>query len=262
MKLNKPIISICIIIILIVDLIFFSFLSIARKTNDKEFMEEIALKFDFKKYLLNNDNIRYSIDNYKYSNTVFNYIDDLKVTIVKKKVVNNLFEGKEKVLDKSLIVEILNNSVYEYEYRENVDVVYYVHDDIEYFSGYLESKFNNEYADVYNSLRSFSSGAIYFISIGVAVVLLGLIIIIERKQGLLIDSITLLLYSFFIYYFNKHFLEIGYRSLFKYFDNLELHLDDLYVICFIIGFILLLICIVDKIRKTLREKRINAYNGR
>ena len=50
MKLNKPIITICIIILLVVDLIFFYYLSFGRKIKEEKIVNENLEKFDYKEY--------------------------------------------------------------------------------------------------------------------------------------------------------------------------------------------------------------------
>lgn len=262
MKLKKPVISICIIVIIVVDLIFFSFLCIGKKTKDKEFVNEIVSKFNVKKYILDNDNIKHSINNYKYNEKVFDYLDKLKIQVVKKNFVNTLFNKEEPLIEKEAIIEILNNSVYEYEYNTSEDIYSYVSEDIKIFANYFTNKFDHDFIKSYYDFSNFTNGIVYYISLILLTGLFVLLIIIEKKNGFLISSITLLLYSFFLYYFNNHFLDTGFSSILKYFDNISLHLENIYVICFIFGFVLLLIYIVYYLKKVARNIRLNSYYRR
>ena len=262
MKLNKPVISISIIVIIIVDLIFFSFLCIGKKIENKEYVEELIYKFDIKKYVLDNDNIKHSIDNYKYSEDVFNYLDDFKVKLIKRNFVNNLFDEKEVLIDKKDVSDVLKNSVYEYEYYNKVDIYNYVSSDIDAFTNYFVSKFDKDFAKDFNDFKNFTSGIIYYIPLILAIALFTLLIVFEKKNGILISALALLVYSFFLYYFNKHFLEIGFSRVFKYFNNVDLQLDNMYVICFIISFVLLLIYIVFYLKRAARNIRVNSYYRR
>ena len=262
MKLNKPIITICIIILLVVDLIFFSFLSFGRKIKDEKFVNEMVESFDFKEYLLDDKLISNSIDNYKYPKEVFDYLDDLQVNKVKKKFVNNLFKEENNLVLKQDIKEILDNSVYEYEYRSKSDTYSFVSNDIDSFSTKMEENFNKDFVNRYNTIYGISSGILYYISLIIILVSISLIIVFEKRNGFLISSIILIVYSFLIYYVNKNVLEIGFKSLFKYFNNISLHLDNLYMICFILGFVLLLIYIVKYLIKLARDIRISSYNRR
>ena len=262
MKLNKPIITICIIILLVVDLIFFSFLSFGKTIKDEKIIDEVVQSFDFKSYLLDDEVISKSIDNYNYPKEVFDYLDDLKINIIKKKFVNNLIKREDYLVLKQDIKELMTNSVYEYEVRNQKDILSYVSNDIDNFSSRIEEYFDTNFVNEYYSVYNISSGIIYYISLSFIIISIALIIILEKRNGFLISSIILIVYSFFIYYVNKNPFEVGLRSLFKYFDNVSFHLDNLYIICFILGFVLLLIYIVKFLRKVARDIRISSYNRR
>ena len=262
MKLNKPIITICIIILLVVDLIFFSFLSFGKKIKDEKLINEMVESFDFKKYLLDDDIISNSIDNYNYPKEVFDYLDNLQINKVKKKFINNLLHEENNLVLKQDIKEILDNSVYEYEYRSQGDIYGFVANDIDTYSTKMEDEYNIDFVNRYNTLYSISSGILYYISLLFIIISISLIIVFEKRNGFLISSIILIVYSFLIYYVNKNVLEIGFKSIFKYFKNVSLHLDNLYIICFILGFVLLLIYIVKLLRKLARDIRISSYNRR
>ena len=262
MKLNKPIITICIIILLVVDLIFFSFLSIGKNLKDKEFINDISQSFNFKEFLLDDETISNSINNYNYPKEVFDYLDEFQINKIKKKFTSRLLNKENSLLLKQEIKEVLSNSVYEYEYRSQSDVYSYVIKDIEDFSERMEANFNIDFVNEYYGVYNISNGIIYYIALGFFIVSIVLIISFEKRNGFLISSIILIIYSFLIYYINKNALEIGFRSLFKYFDNISFHLDNLYIICFIIGFVLLLIYIVKLSKKCAREIRISSYNRR
>lgn len=261
MKLNKPIITICIIILLVVDLIFFSFLSIGKNLGEEECLNEITENFDFKKYVLNNDIISYSINNNKYNKEVFDYMDELKIKILKKNTVNNLLKEKEVIIDKNDVKEILSDSVYEYEHRNMEDIYNYVSNDINQFSNNIQNKVDNEYSEIYYFVINTSNSIVYLVSLVLIILFISLIIIFEKKNGLFISSIILIAYSFVIYYLNTKALHFFFVDKSKYFNSLDLHLESLYVICFILGFVLLLIYIVNCLKKYGRELRLKSYGS-
>ena len=259
MKLNKPIITIFIIILLVVDLIFFSFLYFGKKFNDKKFIDEIVEQFNFKSYFLNDDYISNKINNYNYPKEIFDYLDDLQIKNVKKIFKNNLINREEILIQKEDIKEILDNSVFEYEYRNSEDVYNFVKDDIEYFSNKMEKDFNDNFVKEYYGIYDVCSGILYFISLGLIIIGIISILLIEKRNGFLITSIILILYSFLIYYINKNAFDIGYNSIIKYLNNINLQLDNLYMICFILAFVLLLIYIIQMLKKVARDIRISSY---
>ena len=261
MKLNKPIITICIIILLVVDLIFFSFLSLGRNLKDKEFINDIVQSFSFKDYLLDDEVISNSINNYNYPKEVFDYLDDFQINKIKKKFVNRLLNKEKSLLLKEEIKEIISNSVYEYEYRTQSDIYSFVLKDIEDISRRMEEKLNIDFVKEYYNVYNISDGLLYFISLSFLIVSIVLILVFEKRNGFLISSIILIIYSFLIYYINKNAKEIV-GSLFKHFDNISFHLDNIYIICFIIGFVLLLVYIIKFLKKCARDIRISTYNRR
>ena len=259
MKLNKPIITICIIILLVVNLVFFSFLSIGHNLSNKEKLNEIIEKFDFKSYLLNNETINNSIKEYHYSEEVFNYMDQLQINKIKKKLVNNLYDNKEELINEVEIKELINNSVYEYESRTQKDIFGFVESDVNTFSNEMALKFNDNYSSYFQFVKTISNGIIYYSSIILSIVFIGLIIFYEKKNGLLISSIILICYSIYVFYMDNNFIRIVFNRVLKYFESINLHLDKLYIICFLVGFVLLLIYIVNLIKHWLRDLRIRSY---
>ena len=262
MKLNKPIITICIIILLVVDLIFFSFLFIGKKLSNNSFIKDTIQEFDFKEYLLDDEVIADSINNFKYPKEVFDYLDNNKINKAKKEFANLLIKKEEQLINKEEIKDILDSSVFEYEYRSSSDTYSFVEEDIDYFSNKMEKDFNTNFVNEYYSVNKLSSGILYYISLILIITGLVFIIILEQRNGFLISSIILIIYSFLTYYINKNMFEFGFNSVFKYFKKINLQMDNLYMICFILGFVLLLIYIVKSLRKMTREIRIKSYYRR
>ena len=258
MKLNKPIITICIIILLVVNLIFFSFLSIGKNITNKKNLEELLQEFNFKEYVLNNETISNSISNYKYPKEVFNYMDEIKIKSIKNTFINNLYNRNEELINKNDIKELLSNSVYEYEYKNKKDIYEYVIDDINSFSTNLHDRFSKSFVDDYYTAGGIVN-VLYYISIALSIIFISIIIFIEKKNGLLASSIILILYSFFLFYMDRNLVNKGFMSLSKYFNKINLNLNTSYIICFILGFVLLLIYIVKRLKEFLRDLRIRSY---
>lgn len=256
MKLNKPKFTICFVVILMLNLVFFSFLILGKNIVKENTTSDIVNNFDFKNYLLMDDEIKNSINNYKYPKEVYNYLDELKINLIKKKIINGLKDNSNSLVIKDDIKEVLDNSVYEYQYISSKEIYSFVSKDINSFSERFTDTLNNNISKGYIFVKNISSGLIYYLSITISIILLMLIIIFEKNNGFLITGLFLLLYSFFVYYMDKHFIE----TIFKYINNINVHLDNLYCICFIIGFVLLLIYIVIKLKKVFRDLRIKSYN--
>ena len=261
MKLNKPIITICIIIILVINLIFFSFLSIGREIGKKEFVSDIVEKFNFKEYSLNYELIQKDINNYKYPKEVFDYLNDNQIKQVKEKLVNNLFEKKEKIIEESDIKEIIYNSVSEYENKTSSDISKLLEKSVDSFSLKLVDDFNEDFINSYHLVRNISNSILYLISIIITITIIVLLIIFEKYNGVLISSIILMCYSFFVYYIGQNIFSSSFNSLFKYFDNISFSMNNIHIICFILGFVLLLIYMLKKIKSFLRDIRIKSYSN-
>lgn len=259
MKLNKPIITICIIILLVVNLIFFSFLSIGKEIGKKEVVKDIVEKFDFKEYLLNYELIQNDINNYKYPKEVFDYLDENKIKEVKNKFVDNLFEKRDNLIDDSDIKSIINSSISEYENKTSSDISKLLEKSVNSFSLQLTNDFDSDFIDSYNLVRNISNGVLYYISIIISIVSIALLIIFEKYNGILISSVTFMCYAFFVYYIGQNIFSKSFNQLFKYFDNISLSMNNLHIICFILGFVLLLIYMIDKLKTFLRDVRIKSY---
>ena len=245
MKPNKKIIEYFLIILLVFDLIFFFILFVSKKITTKSFLKEATLSFDFKEYLLNDEIIKKGIDNYKYPEDVFNYINNNEVLIIKNKFIDEL------EIENDSIKKILLNSFYEYEIRTKNNILNNLEYDIELFSNKFVSMIN-DYVKGYNFLNKISNSIIYSISL-ISSIILSISLLIIDKNSLIKIIIILFSYSFIIYYFNNNFF------MFKYIKNINLKLENAYIICFILSFVLLLIYMFNFFRKFLRNQRIKGY---
>ena len=248
MKLNKKLVRWILIILLIFNLFFFSFLLISKKITTKSFIKECTINFDFKEYLLNDDVISNGIRNYNYPKEVFDYIDNNQILNIKNKYIDNL------TIDKDLVKEVLINSFYEYESRTNYEIKDNLDNDIELFSNNFSYKFNN-FSNIINFLSKVSN-SLYSISLFCLLLILMILIIIEKKN-LLNISIFMLCYSFILYYLSYNFFKI--TNSFKYIKNININLEKEYIICFIFSFVLLLIYVIYYLKKFLRDQRIKGY---
>lgn len=266
MKLDKPIISILIVIVLVLDLIFFSFTQICKNIEKKEQIESLVDKFDIQKYIVENERIKESINNYKYPKEIFNYLDESNIKIIKKKFVTNLLEEKNELLLEEDVTYLIKNSIYEYENRTHEDALVFSEEDITFLSKELVTD-SSEIVNVFNFFKVFTNSFIVLISFSLAVLLFVTLIILEKRNGLLLTSIILFGYTCFLFYLDSYFIRrviLNNQSL-KYFNNVEkmtCGLDIFYIICFILSFVLLLIYIIKYIRKAIREIRLNSYNWR
>ncbi|MBR4260446.1 MAG: hypothetical protein IKQ33_00620, partial [Clostridia bacterium] len=132
MKLNKPKITTLIIVILVINLIFFSFTLISKALSNKNNIASIINNYNFKEYLLGNEVIRESITNYKYPKEVFNYLDEFNIKKLKKSIIENLNNNKEEILNKEELSYIIKNSIYEYDVRTKENAYDAAKKDIEY----------------------------------------------------------------------------------------------------------------------------------
>lgn len=264
MRLNKPIITIALIIIMVFNLIFFSLNFIGKTFTNKSFLYSIVDKFDFYKYISNDEEIIKSVEEYKYPMSIFEYINYNKVNEIKDEFVDNLLNDKEILIDNSKIRKILNNSVSKYEIINEVDIINNVEKNIEDVSFKISNEFNNDLNETYRLFRFLSYDAFTYL-FGIILLLLTIgIIIIERRNGFLICSIIYITYSLIIYWVDKNFftdsLFISFNS--TYFNDMSnntLMLGHLYMICFILGFVLLLIYIIKMLKRMFRNLRLYSY---
>ena len=262
MKLNKPIFTIILIILLVIDLIFFSIVIIGKKVLDKDNIKDIAYSFNYKEYLKDNKNIKESISKYNYSFEVFDYIDDNEVKRIEDKFIDNLYSNK-KAIEYEDVLLILNNSIDKYEKNNLVDIHSYVDDDINEVAGDI-SNIDEEFSLAFNYVNRFVNSNLIYLFLLIAIISIALIIVFEHINGCLINSIILILYSIFLYYseYNVYSMIRLDSDTSKYFMDLSnkiVNLDNMYVISFLLGFVFLLIYVVKLIRRIVRDIRLNSY---
>ena len=260
MKLKKPIITIIIIILILVDLVFFSFLYLGKEITKKEQINEIVLKFDLKKYILDNRIIEESVNNYRYPEEVFNYLDDYEIKNIKDNFLVNLELKKDTLISSEELKELLLNSVYEYEFQTNNYILDYVSNDIDILALEITNNINN-YRDGYFFIEDISNSSLYYISIILLMIGIAIIILVETTRGVLISSIILFFLSFFLYYIENNSIKVLFKNFNNYLDKCEIYYNNFYIICFILGFVLLLIYMYFLIKKIFREIRIKSYSS-
>lgn len=261
MKLQKPLITIIFIVLLGVNLIFFSLTSIGKSISTKEITEKIVNKYDINKTILEDLNVKKNITEYKYSPLVFSYINKEKEEELKEKIIKNIDDNRENLIDEKEITSLLKRSVFTYEIKNGVDTMGIVNSDIELYSYKVSQYINNDFLNTMNFFRIFSSSFFSTIAFSILILLLVGIIIVEKRNGFLISGIITFIYSFFVYFLNNNFFNYEFISntYFGGLKGLKLSLDNTYMICFILSFVLLLIYIVKYIKKVLRDIRINSY---
>lgn len=261
MKLQKPLITIIFIVLLGVNLIFFSLTFIGKAITTKEITEKIVNKYDINKTILEDTNIKKHIREYKYSPLVFNYINKEKEEELKENIIKNINNNRENLIDEKEITSLLKRSVFSYEIKNGVDTMGIVNNDIELYSYKVSQYINNDFLNTMNFFKFFSNNFFSTIAFSILILLLIGIIIEEKRNGFLISGIITFIYSFFIYYLNNNFFNYEFISniYFNGLKGLKLSLDNTYMICFILSFVLLLIYIIKYIKKVLRDIRINSY---
>ncbi len=264
MKLKKPIITIMLITFLVLDLIFFSFIFISRTVTSKDYVHDIVYKFDIKEYINNNQNIKNSIDNYKYPKEIFDYMDEEDINTFKDNFIHRLY-GKNTINIKEELTDLFKKTIDKYDSKKEVDSYSYVSSDIEKITSEFDNYCNKYVFNIFDFLRLMSSNAIFYLSIIISIVLCVIIIYIEKSKGLIITAITLFLYSLFCYYLNSNCYSIimsimGKNKHFEYLKDFSFFLNSVYIICFILSFVLLLIYMVIYIRKVIRNRKSNSYN--
>ncbi len=262
MKLNKPIFTIILIILLVIDLIFFSIVIIGKIVLDKDNVKDIAYSFKYKEYLKDNEIIKESINNYNYSFEIFNYIDDNEVRRVEDKTIDNLYSNK-KFIEYEDVLLIFNNAIDKYEKDNLIDVHKYIDDDINKIAKEL-SNTDEEFVLIFDSVNRFVNGKFIYLLLVIAIISITLIIVFEHINGCLINSIVLILYSIFLYYskYNAYSMIRFDSDTSKYFVDFSsktVNLDNIYVISFLLGFVFLLIYVVKLIRRVVRDIRLNSY---
>ena len=137
-----------------------------------------------------------------------------------------------------------------------------VNEDIENFSYNFVNSFNVDLINFRDFFFFYSSDIILISSIVLSLTFLILIIFFERYNGVLISSVIFLTYSFILYLFNSgNNLNLSNWKIFKN-CQIFLNFDSAYIICFILGFVLLLIYISKLIRNLIKEIKHSMYGWR
>jgi hypothetical protein len=263
MRLNKPIITISLIIVMAFTIVSFSLSLIGRSLNNRKVLKSVVNNFLFYNYVINDEDVINSTNYYKYPIEVFDYIDYKEVNKVKYEFVDNYINGKETTIDSNKISKILKDSVSKYEEENNIDTFGNVNSDIEKISIKINEFFGEEFSQSSKFFKMFSSNLVIDITVIIIIAISVGIIVTEKRTGLLICSIVYISYSFLLYYLNNNFFTKTLLYLDnKYFYNMQavsLKLDNTYMICFILGFVLLLIYIYKLIKKYLRDLRLYSY---
>ncbi len=261
MKLQKPLITILLIVLLGVNLIFFSLTSIGKSISTKEMTKKIVNKYDIRDTILQEEFVKKNIKDYKYSSRVFDYINKEKEQEIKKDIIKNIENNNEILIDDKELTSILKRSVFSFEIKNSLDTMGVVNSDIELYSYKASQYINNDFLNTIKFFRFFSNSFLSTLSFIILLVSLVVIILFEKRLGILISGIITFIYSFFIYYLNNNFFNHEFISniYFKGLTNEKLTLDNTYIICFILSFVLLLIYVIKYIKKVLRDMRINSY---
>lgn len=261
MKLQRPLITIILIVLLGVNLIFFSLTSIGKAMSKDEMIQNIVEKYDIKETILNEENVKEAIKEFKYSSSLFDYINNEQENKIKDDIILNIENNNDVLLDEEKLTSLLKRSVFSYEIKNSVDIMGAVNDDIEFYSYKVSQYFNNDFLNTINFFKFFSNSFFSTLSFLLLIILIICVIIFERRIGLLISGIIAFFYSFFIYFLDNNFFKYDFISnvYFKDLFFLKLSLDNIYIVCFILSFVLLLVYIVKYIKKVLRDMRINSY---
>ena len=257
MKLNKPVITTLLIIILVFDLIFFSFSLVCKKLTNTKNITSIVMNFDLKKNIIENEMIEKNISNYKYPKEIFNNLDKKEIRKEQNKIINALITNESEIINEKSIEKIIINSVNIYDKKNKTDSYNYSKDDIKQYSNKLSYLINNEYKSLYNILKRVGQNQLLILYMIIFIIISIIIYKFENNTMIFIDSISLILYSFFIYYINNNFYKIfDLQEYSKYIKLHSLDLDFTYIICFILGVVLLLMYIVKIIHKTIKMNKI------
>ena len=267
MNLRKPFITTILIVLLVIDFIFLSFFVSIKNISNKEYLSSVSKNFDIISYIKDRKYIIKSTENLEYPIDVYNYINIYNFHQLVDESIDNLLAGKKLIIDSTKLTNILTKSVSLYDLNNKSDSFSFVKDDIFRFSVEVSYRINNDgVVQIFKVALFLVNSFIYYIPFIIAIILSGLIIIYEKKEGILINGIIYIIYSFFLYYMNTHFISwmLKSGSFYSYFRNMSdftLRLDNLYIICFIFSFVLLLIYSVLYLKRVIRNIRLSSYEN-
>ena len=266
MNLKKPFRTTLFIVLLVIDLIFLSFLVSLKNVSNKDYLVSKIKDFDIVRYVKERDYIIESTNNLRYPIEIYNYIDVDTFNKIGEEAVNNIFSGEKNILESEKLTNLLKKSIDYYDAENNADSISHAKKDLQRFSTEVSYKINN---DSVVKLLKFSTvvtnSFVYVIPYLIAIIFTTLIIVFEKKKGLLIGGVTYILYSLYLYYFDNNFIrrlyvEGNFYSYFKGFKKYTFNLNTLYTICFILGFVLLLIWTIFYIKKVVRRVKVSSYD--
>ena len=267
MNLRKPIKTTVFIVLLALDLIIFSFFLASKNVLNKEYLSSKVKDFSFISYVKERDYINTEVRAFKYPIEVFDYIDMDEFYKVMDGSIDKLLESKTPLLDGNEIVRILEDSVNKYDQEHDSDSLRFAKDDINRVSTEFAYKLNNDGLVCIVKIMVFcSSGIIFYIPILIAILLSVYICLDEKREGFLINGIVYIVYSLYLYLLNIRFINglVRNGSIYTYFDGFKSYtfkLEPALIICFILGFVLLLIYIGMYIKKLIRDVRLHSYEN-
>ena len=267
MDLKRPVGTTFTVIILSIVLMLLTFFATFKNLTNKEFLKQRAREFDIVEYVKNRGYVIEHSNSYKYPVEVFDYINIYDFNTLMDQSIDNLYNDKDTILDVSKLTDLLTKSVNLYDMNNNTDSLSFVKEDISRFSSEISYKLNNGVTvRLVKSFISFIHSLIYYLPTLIAISLFALIFWNEKKNGLLINAAILFLYSFVIYRLDYQILPmlVSKGSFYSYINGLDkitLGLERIYIVCFILSFILLLIYIVMRLKKTIKNIRKRPYYG-
>lgn len=256
------------IFILTSCLICFTFLLIAKKVTDKEYILEISKNVDIIKLIREDDSLNNLLENKKIPKEVLNNLDKEKEREIYTKIIDSLYTNNSSIIKETDISMFIKDSIIKYEDIYELDIYSNIETDINNFSLEFSNKINDDQLiDSIRNIYNYTNGiAIYIIILITMLSIIG-IVFLEKKESLLVLGIIFFLFSIVISYIKESLLKelLEKEFVIKYISNQSISkigefFKPIYLIIFVIGIILLSVYLIIVIKKILLKIRLMKYD--
>lgn len=250
MEKKSPNISLIFIFLLILNIVFGILFSYINVLFNGDGIKYAIKNVNISLYLESNKEINSILNNKKIPMEIFNYIDKEEY----ERQVDLFFDNKEITFEN--IKSLLDNSVYEYDKVNMLDVHFNIQEDIDEISRIIYSNINDK--NIINKINTYSllgkSGIIF----NIICIIITLLLIIKYKDLLYTGLIyTLMVIVIYLSLKNEIVFKTGdifNKNVITYLNNSLANICSIY---FAVGIIIIVIYLIVNVRKIYRKMKNN-----
>ena len=272
MRLKNAFISYIMIIILLISSIFFFLFLMGRSFLSYEYLYNISTNFNFIKYIQNNEILKDTLEEKEIPLEIFNYIDGNTINSITEEYLYDFYYKGKNNINKSKLKNAIYNSIQIYENKNTIEIAKYIESDIDSFISRVEYSLSDKiFFDEFVSIKEFLFNDFYlYISIGVLILSLIMLIVLEMKNSLIIIGTISILFSFLIYWLVNFLsfdliLSVLNLDIGNYFNHIEIFAfnniyQKIYVYLFVLGIIFVIIYLSLNLKVLFKKIRTLFYD--